>query len=77
MIVLLFGLSYIERPILGDHPKAHISGFYVKFGGLHVKSGGFHKIRRISCENLRNQIIPEKLFSFMECSGKAMSHDFT
>ena len=27
-------------------------------------------------ENLINQIIQEKLFSFMECSGKAMSQDF-
>ena len=28
-------------------------------------------------ENLINQIIQEKLFSFMECSGKAMSHHST
>ena len=38
---LIFGLSFSERPILGD------------------------------------QVIQEKLFSFMECSGKAMSQDFT
>ena len=57
----LFGLSK-ERPILGDHAKAHI-----------------HEIRWISrnpLANLINQIIQEKLFSFMQCSGKAMSQDF-
>ena len=44
-----------------------------------------HEIRRISCEiqqiswnppkNLKNQITQQKLFSFMQCSGKAMSLD--
>ena len=63
----LFGLSK-ERRILGDHAKAHI-----------------HEIRRISREiqrtswnppkNLINQITQQKLFSFMQCSGKAMSLD--
>ena len=60
----LICLSY-ERPILGDHPKAHISE---KFG--------FQAIRWISPENLINQIIQQKLFSFLECSGKAMSQNF-
>ena len=47
----MFGLSK-ERPILGDHPKAHIHeiwrilcGFQVKPAGFcadFMKSGGFH-----------------------------------
>ena len=63
--ILIFGLSK-ERPILGDHPKAHI-----------------HEIWQISRNpadfmwnpptKLINQIFQEKLFSFMECCGKAMS----
>ena len=36
---MLVGLSY-ERPILGDHPKAHILDF-VKSSGFNVKSGRF------------------------------------
>ena len=69
-IDLLVGLSK-ERPILGDHAKAHI----------HEIRQISHEIQWISCENLLanliNQIIQEKLFSFMQCSGKAMSQDFT
>ena len=61
------GLSFFDRPILGDHVKAHICGF-------HMKSSRFHEIH---LKNLINQIIQEKLFSFMESSGKAMSQDFT
>ena len=50
MICCIFGLSK-ERPILGDHPKAHILDFmkygrfhmdFMKSGGFQVKSGGFH-----------------------------------
>ena len=37
---MFIGLSK-ERPILGDHPKTHILDF-MKFGGFHVKSAGFH-----------------------------------
>ena len=57
------GLSK-ERPILGDHAKAHIYGFHMR-------------ISWNPPENLINQIIQEKLFSFMEYMGKAISHDFT
>ena len=38
---LIFGLSK-ERPILGDHPKAHIHEIRLISCGFHVKSGGFH-----------------------------------
>ena len=62
----LFGLSK-ERPILGDHPKAHILYFMWNPADFMWNPPA----------NLINQIIQEKLFSFMECSGKAMSHDFT
>ena len=48
-----------------------------------MKSGGFQWISWNPTdfmwnppENLTNQIIQQKLFSFMECSGKAMSQDF-
>ena len=74
--LLFFGLSK-ERPILGDHTKAHI----------HEIKWISHEIWQISWNpadfmwnplaNLINQIIQEKLFSFMQCSGKAMSQDFT
>ena len=85
----LVGLSFFERPILGDHAKAHLCGFqwnpadFVKYSRFHadfMKSGRFHKIQWISWnppENLINQVIQEKLFTSMECSGKAMSQDFT
>ena len=37
--ILLFGLSYVERPILGDHLKAHT-----------LKTGGFHENWQFSHE---------------------------
>ena len=37
---VIIGLSK-ERPILGDHPKAHILDF-MKSGGFHMKSTRFH-----------------------------------
>ena len=65
-------------------------GFHVDFmksGRFHVdfmKSSRFHKIWQISCrfheihlKTFINKITQQKLFSFMECSGKAMSQDFT
>ena len=53
----------------------------ISWGRFHeiwwIKSSGFHEIWQISCEihlqKLINQIFQEKLFSFMECCGKAMS----
>ena len=54
--------------------------YFMKSDGFHVKFCQIsHKIQQISWNppaNLINQIIQEKLFSVMECSGKAMSHDF-
>ena len=133
--LLIFGLSK-ERPILGDHLKAHIheiwriscSRFHADFmkssrfcadfmksGEFQVKSSGFHADFRWNLEDFRisgrfhlkstrfhvdfmksgrfqvksaqnladfmwnpptkliNQIFQEKLLSFMECCGKAMS----
>ena len=59
---------------------------FTKSSGFHMKSGGFHEIQQISHEiqqiswnplaDLINQIIQEKLFSFVQCRGKAMSQDF-
>ena len=40
VIATLIGLSK-ERPILGNHPKAHILDF-MKSGRFQVKSDGFH-----------------------------------
>ena len=52
----------IERRILGDHPKAHASGF--------------HENRHFSPGNLINQLTEHKLFSFMVCREEAMSQVF-
>ena len=74
----IFGLSYVERPILGDHPKAHT----LKTGGFHMKSSSFHEKWWFSCEkqwfsygNLINQLTQHKFFSLMVCWGEGMSQD--
>ena len=69
----LFGLSK-ERPILGDHPKAHIHEIRPISGEIrriscrfHLKSAGFHadfvrispaEIRRISKDQLPGMVSP-------------------
>ena len=55
-----------ERPILGDHTKAHISRFLWNPAYFMWNPPA----------NLINQIFQQKHFSFMEYSGKAMSQDF-
>ena len=52
-----------------SHEIWQISADFMKFGG-------FQWISWNPPENLINQITQRKLFSFMECSGKAMSQDF-
>ena len=67
----MFGLSYVKRPILGDHLKAHT----LKTGGFHMKSGGFCEKWWFSYGTLINQLTQHKFFSLMVCWGEAMSQD--
>ena len=60
--LLMFGLSK-ERPILGDHAKAHIHEIW--------------QISWNPPKNLINQITQQKLFSFMQCSGEGYVSWFT
>ena len=48
-INMLFGLSYVERPILGDHLKAHT--LKTENWRISLKSGGFHEKWQFSHEN--------------------------
>ena len=48
-VFCMIGLSK-ERPVLGDHPKAHIHEIQWISCGFHVKSSRFHEIWWISHE---------------------------
>ena len=71
----IIGLSFIERPILGDHPKAHnfeiqqISRNPVDFTVDFTKSSRFHM------KNLINQMF-QQLFSLGVQGRGAMTQDF-
>ena len=73
-----------ERPILGDHPKAHSEKhcsfhenhhFSVKTITFHENCNAFHEKWQFSLGNLINQLIQDKSFSFIACLGEAMSDD--
>ena len=80
----MIGLSK-ERPILGDHSKAHVLDFmksagisadFMKSGRFHVdfiKSSGF-QVK--STNKTYKSNISEKLFSFMSAVGR-LCHVFT
>ena len=76
--LLVIGLSYVERPILGDHLKAHT----LKSGGFHENWRFSHEKWQFSCEkqqfsygNLINQLTQHKFSCLMVCWGEAMSQD--
>ena len=61
---------YNERPILGDHHKPHfVANLWIAWNlPDFMKSSRFHALKPL------NQIIQEKSFTFMECSGEAMPY---